>query len=38
MTGATAEPTTGPQPVENSTICAPHAIISTTSVVSLMLG
>ena len=31
-------PTTEPQPVENRTTCAPQAIISTTSVVSLMLG
>ena len=36
--GETAEPTTEPRPVENRIRCAPQAISSTASALSLMLG
>jgi hypothetical protein len=38
ITGAMAEPTTEPRPVEKSERWAPQAIISVISALSLMLG
>src|SRR5690606_17565044 len=38
ITGEIAEPTTDPRPVENRITCEPHAINSTISALSLMLG
>ena len=38
ITGAMAEPTTEPRPVENRMTCEPHAISSAISALSLMFG